>query len=226
MVPLRRFGYSSPVCRSSISTAMLAIAVIFLGCRRSGDSTARRSPQPREDARPPLSSTNDGKDVYAVYDALLGGPSSDDSPASGEPIAIEDRTHVESLCSLGPAVTLLDRGLRSAAEDFAAQDSRPWPLQVDELRLGRKVESMSSKEIDDIFSAEGPSGWERFRKEYPDVHGYVELSAVGFNADRSFALVYSAVHCGPLCGAGGFVTLAKKKGVWRKNKDRLCSWIS
>jgi hypothetical protein len=60
----------------------------------------------------------------------------------------------------------------------------------------------------------------------PKLTGTIELSAVGLTADKNFAVVYSASHCGPKCAAGGIVTLSRNDGVWRKNGDRLCSWIS
>jgi hypothetical protein len=53
----------------------------------------------------------------------------------------------------------------------------------------------------------------------------VRLSRVGFDADRTRALVYRGQVCGPLCGSGGYVLLEKRSGAWRI-VDEAHLWIS
>jgi hypothetical protein len=53
----------------------------------------------------------------------------------------------------------------------------------------------------------------------------VRLSRVGFDADRTRALVYRGQMCGPLCGSGEYVLLEKRSGVWRI-VDEAHLWIS
>jgi hypothetical protein len=45
--------------------------------------------------------------------------------------------------------------------------------------------------------------------------GLVEVSAVGFNADKTVAIVYVGHHCGLLCGGGAVHVLLKKQGRWQ-----------
>jgi hypothetical protein len=70
--------------------------------------------------------------------------------------------------------------------------------------------------------------WRSFYSRYPDSDGYTELSAVGFNADKTKAFVYIAHHCGSLCGAGSYTFLEKRDGKWVKASvsASYCGWIS
>lgn len=202
---------------------MFALICIACGCNRESGPTAQVSSQPATLTQESSARPDDVKDAYAVYDSLLGNSSGGAAVPHGS-IAIADHTAIVKLC-FDPA-TQLDPRLEAAGKNFLEQNIRERTIAADDLTLGRKVELISSTELDAIFSEGILQGWEKFRKSYPAVHGYVTLSAVGFNADKSFAVVYSAAHCGPNCGAGAFITLSKKDGFWRKNSDRLCSWIS
>jgi hypothetical protein len=73
-----------------------------------------------------------------------------------------------------------------------------------------------------------PSGWQGFYQRYPDSGGIVELSAVGFNADKTVAVVYAGHNCGSLCRRGGFHVLQKKAGQWEPPHwdGTKCMWAS
>jgi hypothetical protein len=56
-----------------------------------------------------------------------------------------------------------------------------------------------------------------------------EVSAIGFNRDRTRALVYVGHHCGSLCGGGAYHLLVKKEGKWqvdREYRGMSCLWAS
>jgi len=56
-----------------------------------------------------------------------------------------------------------------------------------------------------------------------------EVSAVGFNNDRTRALVYVGHHCGSLCGGGQYHLLVKKEGKWQIDREYhglSCVWRS
>jgi hypothetical protein len=179
----------------------------------------------------------DDPDAYNVYNVLLG--QSDDMlipvPIGGktkqkipevprEPIAIENLTGGDELC-FDPA-TQTDSRMREAATDYNKQNSEHRLLKAEELRFGGKIELLSPSDLDSIFADGIISGWKKFREVHPEVRGYTDLSAVGFSADKNFAIVFSGRYCGPTCGSGGIVTLSRKNGIWRRNGDQLCSWIS
>jgi hypothetical protein len=75
---------------------------------------------------------------------------------------------------------------------------------------------------------EGP--WTGFYRRYPGSGGYVELSAVGFDAAKQRAMVYVAHYCGTLCGGGRSHLLEKVDGEWREIEEYStlvgCRWIS
>jgi hypothetical protein len=61
-------------------------------------------------------------------------------------------------------------------------------------------------------------GWEGFRDSYPDSSGYLILSGVGFNSDKTIALVYVEHRCGNMCGGSRYYLLEKRNGQWSKCK--------
>lgn len=91
---------------------------------------------------------------------------------------------------------------------------------------------VSSATIEATFKtvADDPMfGWSGFYKAYPDSGGYLVVSAVGFSADRTQAMVYMAHHCGSLCGGGMHHLLEKANGAWREAVVPVrsnCSWVS
>ena len=121
----------------------------------------------------------------------------------------------ESISIVGPAIA-----------NFIEVNKKQWLLQK-AFQLDRPYEFVFDKEIDGFFS-NGVGGWKSFYEKYPDSGGYMELSAVGFNADKTVAVVYTAHFCGGLCGGGGFEVLEKKDGKWQplKWKGSSCSWVS
>src|SRR5688500_1808490 len=74
-----------------------------------------------------------------------------------------------------------------------------------------------------------PTGfWRAFRLTYPQAWGYAELSAVGYNPDRTRALVYSAHKCGERCLSSDAWLLARKGNKWsiaeRIRREELALW--
>jgi hypothetical protein len=65
----------------------------------------------------------------------------------------------------------------------------------------------------------------------PDTGGLIEVSAVGFNADKTVAVVYMGHHCGNLCGGGAVRVLVKSQGRWQPYGRVMggiigCPWAS
>ena len=121
----------------------------------------------------------------------------------------------ESVPVVGPAIA-----------NFIEVNKEPWLLQK-AIPMDQPYEFVFEKEIEGVFS-NGVAGWKSFYEKYPDSGGYNELSAVGFNSDKTVAVVYVAHFCGGLCGGGGFHVLEKKEGKWQplKWKGSSCSWAS
>jgi hypothetical protein len=59
-------------------------------------------------------------------------------------------------------------------------------------------------------------GWEGFRDSFPDSSGYLILSGVGFNADKTIAVVYVEHRCGNMGSQAQYYILKKVEGQWIK----------
>jgi hypothetical protein len=69
-------------------------------------------------------------------------------------------------------------------------------------------------------------GWREFYKRYPGSGGIINLSVVGFNDDKTLAVVYAGVSCGPLCGEWNWHLLEKKNAAWKEVPGVMCHTIS
>ncbi len=74
-----------------------------------------------------------------------------------------------------------------------------------------------------------PPPWsEDDRKLYHDINVVFAVSEVGFNRDRTRAIVYIGHTCGGMCGEGTYHLLVKRQGKWRRDPDyrgTSCAWV-
>ena len=117
-------------------------------------------------------------------------------------------------------------------EDYKKQNQTP-KLLLRSFPIEMPYKLISRTEISDLFTPprsleDAAKRWKSFYSRYPDSNGFMEFSAVGFNADKTKAFVYIAHHCGMLCGAGGYVFLEKRDGKWVEAtvKASNCAWFS
>lgn len=108
-------------------------------------------------------------------------------------------------------------------DDYLGRNDRSYPLST-EMEIGREYSLLEAEEMSDIFSNH-EDGWSEFYRRYPDSPGITTLSRVGFNQDRTEALVYMGTQFHYLAGAGNLIQLEKKNGEW-KIKDKTMLWIS
>ncbi len=89
-------------------------------------------------------------------------------------------------------------------------------------------ELVPKSSIDAIFANKGVDGWTDFYAKYPNSGGIVHMSAVGFNADKTFAIVYVGHACGGRCGGGKYHILKKRGNKWSEAEwiGNRCSWRS
>ena len=87
---------------------------------------------------------------------------------------------------------------------------------------------VSKASIHNYFAIAGVDGWREFYRKYPDSGGYITMSAVGFNADKTIAIVYMGHSCGGLCGGGTYHFLRKAEGKWSEFQwpGSSCMWVS
>ena len=122
----------------------------------------------------------------------------------------------------------IKRAAPLSAETAANFRSKRARLKLhDDFGLAVEVDFLSQKERATIFkrSSKNYDGWRAFYGKYPASPGILKLSRVGFNADKSQALIFVAHSCGWLCGEGNYFVLVKKDGEWKIMKE-LVTWMS
>lgn len=86
--------------------------------------------------------------------------------------------------------------------------------------IQKPYKMVRTAELDAAFRHLPPNavhdGWEGFRDSFPDSRGYLILSGVGFNSDKTIALVYVEHRCGNMCGGSRYYVLEKHDGQWVK----------
>ena len=173
------------------------------------------------------------KEEYAVYSDLIdiffiqkGGIGSNPDP---KVLVISNEVLLES--SRGPAW----KGSEAFVYDDNLGSLKRVNLEdslIDEFEAKR---ALGPKTIKDLFSFDVPvvlisksefdqipGKWENFYKKFPDSQGYMMLSRVGFNSDRTKALVYVTNICGRLCGIGCYFLLHKEYGDWIIREEFDC----
>jgi hypothetical protein len=99
-------------------------------------------------------------------------------------------------------------------DNYTAKNNRKWVLE-------RKFD-LPQYELVEFGQRAG-------RASPPAASVTFDVSAVGFNRDRTRALVYVGHHCGNLCGGGGYHLLVKKEGKWQVDREYgggSCIWVS
>lgn len=161
------------------------------------------------------------QDAYEVYSAILPleWPLRD---AHAKRLVIQNETKGFEMC-LRPEKEWQEK-LGPAISDYVRSNAKPSLLQP-RIQVEVPYQLIIA---DELTSAIQTSGWEGFYQRYPDSGGWMELSAVGFNVNKTVAVVYMGHHCGPLCGGGGFHVLEKKDGKWVALdwKGSSCAWAS
>lgn len=76
------------------------------------------------------------------------------------------------------------------------------------------------------------NGWQELKKKFPEAGtkypmtgGVITFSRIGFNPERTEALVAVNYSCPALCGWGGFYFLKKRDGAWAIESEST-SWVS
>ena len=111
---------------------------------------------------------------------------------------------------------------KDAIADYNRLNNKTWLLQR-EFQLDKPYEIVSSNTIDALFK-EG--SWEGFYKRYPDSGGYIIMSAVGFNKEKTRAMVYMGSSCGLRCGRWGLHLFEKVHSKWKEVPGVTCNMMS
>jgi len=177
---------------------MLLSVLLTLGLAQSQSD---RGATPASSSLKPAYEIADAYDVYAAVlpkDWMLYG-----KPA--KQLIVQQETYPAKMC-LEPEPES-GKLIGEAIEDYKKQNERMWFLQR-KFKTDKPYVVLSSE----AFMGKNQGRWEM--PAFPDSGGYFLLSAVGFNSQRTVAVVWVEQRCGRLCGKGEFHVLQKTQNEW------------
>ncbi len=152
-------------------------------------------------------------DTYQIY-SLMINQFGDDTPI------IQEQTVTEDL-SEGCLTTYAAFRFRGAVADYKRLNKTPWLLKRN-FQLGKPYELVSSSSV---FAAKGDlqEDWDNFYKRFPHSGGLIQMSAVGFNQEKTRAIVYFGSSRNSNAGYWIFRLFEKIHGKWEEVPGATCS---
>lgn len=173
------------------------------------------------------SSANSVNDEYEVYSTTIQIRFVEDWTNL---LVIQDTTSVSHLSNLSTdkRVQTLKELYPSIAddtlEDFSNKQVLPQHLKAN-FKLTVKYELLSKMEIEHHSKKIKDDGHKFLSERYPGAWGFIRLSKIGFNRQRTEAFLYVEKTLCPLCGSGDYILLSKEGNVWRV-KNIFPVWVS
>ncbi|MEO6393056.1 MAG: hypothetical protein ABIP75_14505 [Pyrinomonadaceae bacterium] len=166
---------------------------------------------------------NTESDEYLVYDALLADWLGTDGPlrivlGRFTKDRIMDEDSVDSAKPIGDVS-------KETSNDYGQKNRRrTYELLKDLFPHPEKIILINDSETNELFS-DRTEGWKLFYVRYPNSQGMTTLSRVGFDSNKTEAVVYFGTQSDWLAGAGYQVILRKTEGIWKIASRRML-WIS
>jgi hypothetical protein len=124
------------------------------------------------------------------------------------------------------SINFIKSGLKNISKEtvdsYLARNAKPSQLSPD-MKFSMEYKLLSTDELAEISSQ---ADWgQALSEKYPDSHGYIIFSRVGFNNSLDQAVIYVGKIAGPMMGSGSYYLMEKKNGEWLL-KEQVMSWIS
>lgn len=165
-------------------------------------------------------------DEYAVLSAVIAHGLPPDTKA----IAISARTTGKPETVVPPGADL--QALATTLETtpallyFWTSLNRETATLEAKFTLKARVELVDDALRAKIFADDDPAaGWERFHKRFPHAPGLLSVSRVALDDALANALVYVEFACGPACGTGRLIRLARVNATWAVLSGELM-WVA
>lgn len=118
--------------------------------------------------------------------------------------------------------------LSETVDSYAVANNKEQTLK-DNFNLKFNHIFLTKSEIENLFKRgtrlSEVEEWENFYKNFPGTYTVVSVSRVGFNSEKTQALVYLEFWCRSLCGEGNYIFLNKQNGKWKAIKQNMM-WVS
>ncbi len=192
--------------RCKFTTLAFVILVLF-----TFDSLAYQAQDTRKsttDTNELMLTAGEEKDSYDIYSLLLKA---------------EVQTDWNHTWVISPQTTTMpgDEGM-VCVMPIKEQEAVYLPIINDYTTRNRKKFRLARKFDLPSYEVRGPVAAPRNANGNSSAMFY--LSAIGFNPDRTRALVYVGVVCGSLCGSGRYHFLVRKNGRWADDSEYRGSW--
>jgi len=201
---------------------MTTLAGVVLALATLAQSNAQTNPRPKP-------APYDVPEAYEVYAALLPMEWTS-KDANAHYLVIQEETDagpsfgpLEPVRKCYPPEFLKTYG--GVMDEFEKVNQEP-KLLLRKLAIEKPYQLVPKSVIAGFFKYDVFTGWQSFDSHFPEAEGYLDLSAVGFNPDKTQALVYIGHHCGALCGGGRYHLIEKKAGKWEEVFPIGCLWAS
>jgi len=149
-------------------------------------------------------------EAYRVYNFLL--PREESYAFTKQTLLIGQETMQDFDAIRGCLTSEAQSKFEDAIADFNNIAKTKWLLQP-RFQIG-KPHKLVGQDI--------PSSLPEAQGEGP----YVEMSAVGFNHDKTRAIVFISSMCGRLCGSSSFHLLEKTDANWKEVPGVICAGAS
>jgi hypothetical protein len=160
----------------------------------------------------------DGVRLLVIQDVTTGCPAYED-PEIRSKIGPDTKSFVQ-IVSEG-----MHTAKTSTIENYLESNKSSERIAI-HANVGSKYLLVGEKELAQVFrKGEFDRAWTRFYAKYPNSSGLIFLSKVGFNSDRTQAMLYAGRQCGGLCGSGSYLLLNKRNGKWFVEED-MGLWVS
>jgi hypothetical protein len=104
----------------------------------------------------------------------------------------------------------------SIIRDFIIKNTTNYKIEKTFLPEITNCEMISFKEMNSYFKNELiKSDWSDYFSKYPESTGILSFSRVGFNEQKTHAILYVEKICGYLCGTGSYLFYYKISDSWK-----------
>ena len=149
-------------------------------------------------------------DAYQIYSLLL--PQEESFGFTKGTLVIQKETVASAAAAdacLSPEVA---RRFKYAISNYERDRTKKWLLQR-QFNIEKPYEIVDSKTIAREEASDQPR---------PKSGGHIFMSPVGFNREKTLAIVYTGSICGGLCGSAKFHLFQKVHGHWREAPAVTC----
>jgi hypothetical protein len=230
LVGLLQLGYYQPSTEPTLKRAFLTLAAFTLlatlmtAIRSSGGQANEPKPSSADNLRP---ESYADPDAYAVYAAVL--PMIWNSEHEPKSLIFQEETEFSATESAGHLCVKGDKKFSvswgSTLKDYASVNRVPRRL-LRMFPMDKTYILVPERELNDLILK---SHWEDFYTRYPEAKSYISVSSVGFNAQKTKALLTMTYSCGMLCMEGTYYLMEKQNGKWVRTSASgftSCAWAS